>query len=56
MDFEKKMETAFQKIITHASIQKREESVKCSGDGFKDAYVPKEPKVDCFYDNVSNWR
>ena len=40
---------------THASMQAWEDSVKVSGDGFKDAFVPKTPKTDCFYDNVSNW-
>lgn len=41
---------------THKSMQKNEEAVKVSGDGFKDSSVPKTPKTDCFYDNVSNWR
>lgn len=40
---------------THKSMQAWEDSVKVSGDGFKDASVPKTPKTDCFYDNVSNW-
>jgi len=36
-------------------MQKWEDSVKVSGDGFTDSSVPKVPKTDCFYDNVSNW-
>ena len=43
------------KISTHESLQEKEESVKTSGDGFSDSSVPKTPKTDCFYDNVSNW-
>ena len=41
---------------THASLQGQEESVKTSGDGFSDAYVPKSPTTDSFYSNVSNWK
>ena len=40
---------------THKSMQKWEDGVKVSGDGFSDSSVPKTPKTDCFYDNVSNW-
>ena len=41
---------------THASMQGQEESVKTSGDGFSDAYIPKLPTTDSFYSNVSNWK
>ena len=41
---------------THKSMQGNEESVKVSGDGFSDSSVPKTPKTDCFYGNVSNWK
>jgi hypothetical protein len=40
---------------THASMQAQEESVETPGAGFKDSSVPKTPKTDSFYDNVSNW-
>ena len=35
--------------MTHESIQKNEESVKYSGDGFHDSPYPKSPKTDSFY-------
>jgi hypothetical protein len=48
-------EKGFYTHDTHASMQHLEEDVKVSGDGFSDSSVPKTPKTDCFYDNVSNW-
>jgi hypothetical protein len=41
---------------THASMQAQEDSVSVSGDGFSDSSVPKTPKTDSFYRNVSNWK
>lgn len=52
----KKTDGGFYGHMTHKSIQKNEESVKVSGDGFHDSSVPKTPKTDCFYNNVSNWK
>ena len=49
-------EKGFYTHNTHASLQGQEESVKTSGDGFSDAYVPKSPTTDSFYSNVSNWK
>lgn len=42
------------KADTHKKLQPKEDSVKIVGDGFGDSYVPKEPKTDCFYENVGN--
>ena len=53
--FDNKKDSILDRISTHKSLQEKEESVKTSGDGFKDSFVPKTPKTDCFYDNVSNW-
>ena len=50
-----KVDSDFYTHNTHSSLQEQEESVKTSGDGFTDSSVPKVPKTDCFYDNVSNW-
>lgn len=52
---DKKNDRAFKKS-THASMQSQEEDVKTTGDGYNDAFVPKTPKIDSFYNNVSNWR
>lgn len=52
---DKKKDKVMDKIATHDALQHLEEDVKVSGDGFRDAYVPKEPTTDSFYDNVSNW-
>jgi hypothetical protein len=52
----KSRDKGFYSHMTHASLQPLEESVKTSGDGFSDAYVPKSPTTDSFYDNVSNWK
>jgi hypothetical protein len=35
--------------MTHASIQKQEDSVECIGSGQPDADYPKSPKTDTFY-------
>jgi hypothetical protein len=35
--------------MTHASIQKQEDSVECIGSGQEDADFPKSPKTDIFY-------
>ena len=51
-----KGEKGFYTHGTHASMQSWEDSVKVSGDGFDDSSVPKTPKTDCFYHNVSNWK
>ena len=40
---------------THESMQAEEDSICSIGDGSHDAYVPKLPTTDSFYDNVSNW-
>ena len=54
-DLSMKGEKGFYTHNTHKSMQAWEDSVKVSGDGFHDSSVPKTPKTDCFYDNVSNW-
>ena len=51
-----KVDNNFYGHMTHESIQANEESVHVSGDGFSDSSVPKTPKTDCFYSNVSNWK
>lgn len=52
----KNKEKGFYTHGTHESMQSWEDSVKVSGDGFSDSSVPKTPKTDCFYHNVSNWK
>jgi hypothetical protein len=41
-----KKDKGFYTHMTHASMQKNEDSVHVIGDGFHDAYVPKKPKTD----------
>ena len=53
--FNNKKDLVLNRISTHKSLQYLEESVETKGDGFDDSSVPKVPKTDCFYDNVSNW-
>ena len=50
-----KKDKGYYKHDTHKSYQSREESVSTSGDGFTDAFIPKSPKTDYFYYDVSNW-
>lgn len=45
-------EKGFYTHNTHASMQWQEESVKTSGDGFSDAYIPKRPTTDSFHNGV----
>ena len=51
-----KTDGGFYGHMTHESIQANEDAVNVSGDGFSDSSVPKTPKTDCFYSNVSNWK
>ena len=47
-----KADNGFYGHMTHKSMQKNEESVEVSGDGFHDSSVPKTPTTDCFYHNI----